>query len=71
METTIKIKDFFKTIIDEQNNIRDLFDSWKITQHQKEKSIIVDKFVREICIHASCEERYLYPLIEEKNNWIW
>jgi hemerythrin superfamily protein len=60
------VDDGIQLLQHEHNMIRQLFDSWHQTHSQNERNIIVEKFIREICIHASCEERYVYPLIEQK-----
>jgi len=58
--------DGIEWLVQDHGKIRHLFDQWKETPIQAEKNLIVEKLIREVCTHASTEERYLYPLIKEK-----
>src|SRR3989338_5268677 len=66
VESNVNITDGVEWLKSEHQLIRQLFDSWHNSHIQHEKSAIVEKFISKICIHASIEERYVYPLIEEK-----
>ncbi|KAF0975254.1 hypothetical protein FDP41_006006 [Naegleria fowleri] len=58
--------DGIQFLIQDHKLIRQLFDRWHDASSQIDKNSIVEQFIREICMHASAEERYLYPLIAEK-----
>ncbi|EFC48965.1 predicted protein [Naegleria gruberi] len=66
VESSLSITDGIEWLKQEHQLIRQLFDSWHNSHIQHERNAIVEKFISEICIHASIEERYVYPLIEEK-----
>ncbi|KAG2392818.1 hypothetical protein C9374_011543 [Naegleria lovaniensis] len=58
--------DGIQFLIQDHKLIKQLFDQWHNSSSQTDKNNLVEQFIREICMHASAEERYLYPLIAEK-----
>ncbi|KAG2374277.1 hypothetical protein C9374_010847 [Naegleria lovaniensis] len=66
VESSILLNDPFKLLIKDHDNVRELFNNFKSISSQQQKILIIEQFIKEICIHSSIEERFVYPLITSK-----
>eukprot|EP00456_Euglypha_rotunda_P027230 TRINITY_DN21785_c0_g1_i5.p1 TRINITY_DN21785_c0_g1~~TRINITY_DN21785_c0_g1_i5.p1 ORF type:complete len:212 (-),score=11.48 TRINITY_DN21785_c0_g1_i5:132-767(-) len=56
-------KDPFGLLVKDHENVKTLYKKWEGASSNLEKRKVVNEMIREVVIHSSAEERFIYPLI--------